>query len=183
MISLPELVVKNILAWISLTFFSLIVNLLAFPLAPVIAFISLNNEVPSVFNWWMTPDNEIDGDEGHRARWPDNSTNWDRLKRRVAWLWRNRSYGFDYDVCGRVIGDNLTTYGDVLVSDRTPVSGYLFQWDEKGTWAFYLVKPYSFKKDRCIRIRLGWKIDNTRIGYHDKNMMATSVSITKKYGK
>ena len=40
---------------------------------------------------------------------------------------------------------------------------------------FYLIYRYPFKKDKCLRIRLGWKLDDTVVGSDKMMMIATSI--------
>ena len=174
---------SNILLWGFLFIFSMIVNLMSFPLSPIIALLSLpKDKVPKIFNWWMTHDNPIDGDSGHLERWPGDTT-WIKFKRRTAWLWRNKGYSFDYYVTGRVIGNHLTTHGDPMVSDRPLTKGVLFQYDENNTWEFYLIYPYPIKAQKCLRLRFGWKLDDLKVGTGERMMMATSIGIWKSYVK
>lgn len=177
------MLLKTILLWMFLFVFSMTINLLSFPLSPIIALISLpNDKVPAIFNWWMTHDNPIDGDEGHLERWPGDTT-WIKFKRRTAWLWRNKGYGFDYYLTGRPIGNYLITYGDPNVSDRPLTAGSMFQFDENGTWEFYLIYPYPIKAQKCLRLRFGWKLDDRKAGTGERMMMATSIGIWKSYVK
>jgi hypothetical protein len=137
----------------------------------------------------MTHDNSIDGDKGHINRWNNSfitkylSRN-DKLFiyiRRVAWLWRNKGYTFDYKYSGCMIGNTLITYGDPLVSDNSGISGTLFQYNENGNWEFYFIHQYSFNSRKCLRIRLGWKLDDTKLGTDTKMMLATSIGIYKSF--
>ena len=59
--------------------------------------------------------------------------------------------------------------------------GVLFQYNENGIWEFYLIYRYPFKKDKCLRIRLGWKLDDTVIGSDKMMMIATSIGIWKSF--
>ena len=178
----PMLLVK-VVTWIPLFLLSMLINVLSLVLAPFIAYISLGNsgtkQVPAYLAWFMTHDNTIDGDEGHLARWPGD-TKWIRFKRRVAWLWRNKGYTFDYDVCGEKIKHDIMSYGDTGTTDHGQ-AGWLFQFDSEYTWEFYLIYRYPFKQDKCLRIRFGWKIDE---GKEDdtKAMLATSIGIWKTFG-
>lgn len=173
----------RIVEWIPLFLMSMLINVGALVFAPIIAYISLGNNgtrrVPIFFSWFMTHDNPIDGDEGHMARWPGN-TKWARFKRRVAWLWRNKGYAFDYDVCGEKIKHDIMSYGEEGTTDQGK-PGWLFQFDSNYTWEFYLVYRYPFKQDKCLRVRFGWKIDE---GSEDntKAMLATSIGIWKSFG-
>lgn len=174
----------NIIWWCIAFILSNIINLLAYLLGPLIAFLSLYDKkklVPKVFSWFMTHDNPIDGDEGHRRRWYRSNTKLDVFLRRTAWLWRNKGYTFDYKYLGKNIGNTLTNYGNPEVSDSPLTEGYLFQYDENGTWEFYLVHPYPFGNKKCLRLRFGWKIADGEVGTGARMMIATSIGIYKSY--
>lgn len=181
--TLPKNVYKNILLWAVLYIASMIVNILAFPFGVVIALISVifgEDKIPSIFNWWLTHDNPIDGDEWHIERWNKKDTKWYVFLRRTAWLWRNKGYQFDYRYLGKPIGNTLINYGDPLTSDQGR-EGILFQYDENGTWEFYLVKRYPFNLNKCLRLRFGWKIDDLRVGTGERMMIATSIGLWKSF--
>ena len=169
----------SIVQWVFLFIASMIINLLSLILGPFIALYSLYKPVPKWLNWFLTHDNDIDGDQDHLQRWTGESK-WKKFLRRTAWLWRNKGYTFDYDVCGRIIGNTLVNKGDPETSDAKK-AGYIFQYDENGTWEYYLVKPYSFKKDKCLRLRFGWKIADGLVGTGSKMMLATSIGIWKDF--
>lgn len=171
----------NLLIYPILYILSLIVDLLAYPMALIIATVSLYTpKLPKVFNIWLTHDNPIDGDEGHLQRHPDSSTKFAIWKRRIAWLWRNKGYTFDYKYLGRNIGNTLTNYGNPETTDYG-IEGKIFQFDENGVWEFYLIKRYFFNKNKCLRIRLGWKLDDTKVSTNERMMLATSIGLWKSF--
>ena len=169
----------SIVQWVFLFIASMIINFLSIILAPFIAIYSLYKPVPKWLNWFLTHDCGIDGDPDHLQRWAGESK-WKKFLRRTAWLWRNKGYTFDYDVCGRILGNTLVNKGDPETSDAKK-AGYIYQYDENGTWEYYLVKPYSFKKDKCLRLRFGWKIADGLVGTGSKMMLATSIGIWKDF--
>lgn len=174
--------IKNLVLFIPLFIISTVVSLLSYPLGPIIALFSLTNKegnVPKVFTPWLTHDNPIDGDQWHLERWPGDTT-FIKFKRRTAWLWRNKGYWFDYYYLGRPIGKCLINHGNPNTSDQG-CEGVLFQYNENGIWEFYLIYRYPFKKDKCLRIRLGWKLDDTVIGSDKMMMIATSIGIWKSF--
>ena len=144
----------RILVFPLLFIISMAVNILALVLAPAIALISIYTDVPRVFNFLLTHDNPIDGDEGHLSRWTTKDDFKTKFLRRTAWLWRNKGYSFDYYQLGCPIGNHLVTHGDPATSSEGH-QGWLFQYNEYGYFEFYLVKPYSFNKNKCLRVRLG----------------------------
>lgn len=183
LLELPKKVYTMMVFWAMVYIVSMSINLLAFPLSPVIALISLftgRDNIPAVFNWWLTHDNHIYGDEGHLVRWPLDGSKWTDFKRRTAWLWRNKGYQFDYQYLGRPIGHHLTNHGNPNTSSEG-TAGWLFQYDEHGTWEFYLVWVYPFNQDKCLRIRFGWKLDDLSVGTGRRMMLATSIGIWKTF--
>ena len=87
---------------------------------------------------------------------------WRGYLNRVGWLRRNRLYGLkrflavDYTDC-----TTRKFRGDPAISDKHKIAGWLFvtaRCHTKKLEAFewYSVTPYT--KNRCLRVRLGWKI-------------------------
>jgi hypothetical protein len=100
----------------------------------------------------VTPDNPITGDEGHEARWAGRS----EYMKKVAWLWRNRAFGFAAGVLkATTIGPVLTT-GSPAVSNRPLVEGVVLRETPEGYWQWYCVRKMPWGK--CLRVNLGWKL-------------------------
>ena len=163
--------VKSFFVWLVFVVCEVVLSLLAYPLSPIISFCSLvfpETKYPKLYSFWfwiwLTHDNTMDGDEGHIKRWP-LCDNWIiTFLRRTAWMWRNKAYNASYWWFGRVITGKLHQKGNHCVGNRPLVRGWSFEYDDKGTWEFYVVQPVSFSKKKAFRIRLGWKIPD----YHDK---------------
>ena len=178
--------IKELIIWCFSFIISNVVNLLAFPLAPVIALFSLKDDeksIPKIFHWWLTDDNPIDGDEGHWLRHPEDGKTFTKFKRRTAWLWRNKGYTFDTKYLSRKIGSVFFVKGKTEVGDTPVRDGYSFAVDENGVWQFYLIFKYPFAKGKCLRLRFGWKI---RLPLNDtsinrEQMIATSIGLWKSY--
>ncbi|AOY00090.1 hypothetical protein [Jeongeupia sp. USM3] len=144
--------------WFYLAPIDFLVGLLAFPLAPLIVLITSPAGISPHWCWpWLTHDNPIDGDAGHWARWPDNGMRWRRYCRRVAWLWRNRGYGFSYCVCGLDAVGPVRWRGNPAVSD-TPLSAGWCWATCNGGWMFYAMWPWWRSRQRGTRVYLGWKL-------------------------
>nr|DAK88624.1 MAG TPA: Envelope protein [Caudoviricetes sp.] len=131
----------------------------------VVLFADKDGWLPSWLWWWQTPDNPIDGDAGHLARWGISTAPLTTYVRRVAWLWRNCGYGFNIDVLGfhHQAGDVKEVYGDPAVGDTSGVSGVcrwkVYRAGKPVCWQFYYVKHYRiFGVWKCVRIGAGWKI-------------------------
>ena len=89
------------LKWLALMPASFIMAIIGRLLAPILPFFvdKETHRLPNWLSWFATDDNDADGDQGHRERWPGTDS-WSTYKRRVAWLLRNVCYGFDIQVCG-----------------------------------------------------------------------------------
>ena len=141
---------------------NLVLTLLAVLLAPVFPLFSIQKEwwcnnhsyraigpvLPSWLNWFMTPDNTLDGDATFQTFFPPNY--WSK----VHWLWRNPAYSFGlryldvpYDVY--FLGDNTIKDNDNAKAGWCLVHA-------NGLFQFTLVLPIGFS--RCIYINLGWNI-------------------------
>ena len=106
----------------------------------------------------------MDGDRGHRERWPKDGAFW-TYARRVAWLLRNCAYGFNIAVIGfkHKDGDIKEVIGDERVGDKTGVSGkckwLVYRNGKLVAFQHYYVKHYKiFGVWKCIRAGCGWKI-------------------------
>ena len=129
-----------------------IVCLLAFPLAPIIALfadgqgdVTLSDKNP--LRLWLTPDNPIEGDSGHFDRWAGFVAAHPKIGmyiQRVAWLWRNKAYGWRWTV--------FSTFHPGIwfaTTSRNPI---------KARWMLYVIWP-TFS-GRCLRVYLGWKLQS-----------------------
>lgn len=141
--------------------FSMVLMLISIPLAPLLVLIAGNNDrLPGFLNWFQTQDADLDGDEG----WWDVESHpviisLPRYLRRVLWLWRNPSDGFDYRVAARLsFIEKYKVYGNPEIRNRPYPGrgGWCFAVAGKW-WMFYLVMPYG-SSGRCLRIYLGWKL-------------------------
>lgn len=167
--------------WLLLAPLDLLVSLLAFPLAPFIVLCTGAGGIAMAWAWpWLTPDNPIDGDPGHWVRWSDNGTHWRRFCRRVAWLWRNRGYGFSYRVCGRNISGPTHFWGNRRVSDNPMVAGWCWAYNS-GAWELYGFIPWWPSTKRGLRVRLGWKIPLSVDKPSERVMLVTHINPVKGY--
>lgn len=111
--------------------------------------------------WFGTYDNPPQGDRKWLREHPE-LTGWSGYLNRAGWIRRNRLYGLkrwlavDYTDC-----TTRKYRGNPAISDKYRIAGWLFvtaRCHSKKLRAFewYSVTPYS--KNRCLRVRLGWKI-------------------------
>ena len=131
------------LRWLLLLPVMIAVTILTFPMAFVLPFFAQYREgwhdngniygygfyLPTWLNWFQTPDNSLDGDEGWqtlhwqwRFKFPPKIATWIG---RFGWLLRNpgQGYGVHY-----LVGDPITgTYtGNLAVNDSPGVEGQCF---------------------------------------------------------
>lgn|SRR3990167_3623577 len=143
----------KIALWIVLLIPYILAHLLAYPLAPIIALLD-EQTAKELFWWFLTPDNPMTGDAGHELRWAGKPVYF----KKVAWLWRNRAYGFMVNSLMRAkSGGMILTQGNPEVRNSpTLIEGTVIRYTPNGYWQFYLVKR-SFK-NKCLRVNLGWKL-------------------------
>ncbi len=111
--------------------------------------------------WFGTYDNPPQGDR----KWLREHlelTGWRGYLNRVGWMRRNRLYGLKRKLS--VTHSVCTTRkfrGNPAISDKYRVPGWLFvtarcHSGKLQAFEWYSVTPY--RRDRCLRVRLGWKI-------------------------
>jgi len=154
--------IKYILLWpidTFMTIFSLIVS----PILPLFAREDIpGGNLPKWLSWFETPDNPLDGDQGHRDRHVKSSKYWQR----TCWLARNRCYNFTIDVIGFTLEPNdvITIEGDILTGNRPIHSGYIMRRVVgKDAFQYYRVHQWGFNPEKCMRINVGWKLWNRRV--------------------
>ena len=158
------------LKWLALmpaSFFMSVVGRLFAPVLPLFA--DKDGWLPKWLWWFQTPDNPIDGDAGHRERWPSN-TAFGTYTRRVAWLLRNVCYGFDSTVTGvkQMPGDVLIEKGNTQASDTNGISGSCWRELRRDgkliAFHWYYILHYEWLGHTpCVRISLGWKLWNPAV--------------------
>jgi hypothetical protein len=141
---------------------SLLITLVAVLLAPVMPIFTvqkegwLNNQstwgvgprLPTWLNWFMTPDNSLDGDATFRELFPP--CYWSK----VHWLWRNPAYSF---ALRYLVPPYETSYaGDKTIKDNDNAKVGWCKVNANGLFQFTSVTPIGFS--RCIYINLGWNV-------------------------
>jgi len=142
---------------------SLLITLIAIILAPVMPLFAteqlgwLDNgskfgvgpRLPKWLNWFMTPDNSLDGDATFQQI--NGISYWSKVK----WLWRNPAYSFAL----RYINSPYTTsvYGDPTIKDNDAAKeGWCLVY-ANGLFQFRTVTRI-FNTSRCIYCNFGWNI-------------------------
>jgi hypothetical protein len=141
---------------------SLLLTLVAVLLAPVMPIFAVQKEwwcdnhsyvaigpvLPNWLNWFMTPDNTLDGDATfHRLNSPSY---WSQVK----WLWRNPAYSFGL----RNLSNPYYTKvrGDKTIKDNDNAKAGWCLVNANGLFQFTSVTPIGFS--RCIYVNFGWNI-------------------------
>lgn len=180
------------LKWLLMVPAMLIVSALTFPLALVLPFFVEKREglqdnstktgmgwyLPSWLNWFQTPDNSIDGDEG----WRTEHWQW-RFKfpaqiatylGRLGWLWRNPGYGFGVVYLADFEHNIEATYaGNRQVNDSPGVEGYCLV-KARDLFQFVYVKRLSANK--CLYCNFGWNIKGLLDGNKDRHIATFAFS-------
>ena len=141
---------------------SLLLTLVAVILAPVMPIFAVQKMwwcdnhsykavgpvLPIWLNWFMTPDNTLDGDATFQKL--NGISYWSKVK----WLWRNPAYSF-------ALRYLTAPYNPVVKGDRTikdndnAKAGWLFA-TVNGLFQFVCVLPIGFS--RCVYCNFGWNI-------------------------
>lgn len=148
--------------YIALVLPSLLLTLVAILLAPIMVLFTVQKEwwcdnhsyravgpvLPNWLNWFMTPDNTLDGDAAFKNLNPPSYLS------KVKWLWRNPAYSF---ALRYLTPEYVTkTYGDITIKDNDNAkAGWCFV-KANGLFQFRLVLPIGFK--RCIYCNFGWNV-------------------------
>ena len=141
---------------------SLLLTLLALILAPVMVLFTqqkdgwLDNHsvwgigprLPTWLNWFMTPDNSLDGD--YTFQQINGRSYWSKVK----WLWRNPAYSFALKYLNSPYSTEC--YGDPTIKDNDNAkAGWCFV-KANGLFQFTWIAPIGFS--RCVRFTGGWNI-------------------------
>jgi hypothetical protein len=141
---------------------SLLITLLAVILAPVLPLFATQQDgwldnhsvwgigprLPKWLNWFMTPDNSLDGDATFQQI--NGKSYWAKVK----WLWRNPAYSFAL----RYLHNPYYTkvQGDSTIKDNDNAKAGWCLVHANGLFQFTSVTPIGYS--RCIYINLGWNI-------------------------
>ena len=141
---------------------SLLLTLVAVVFAPVMPAFAVQKEwwldnhsrrgigpvLPSWLNWFMTPDNSLDGDATFERLNPPSY--WSKVK----WLWRNPAYSFGLRYLSGVYWTSWQ--GDKTIKDNDNAKAGWCLVHANGLFQFTSVTPIGFS--RCIYVNLGWNI-------------------------
>lgn len=151
--------------WFLFLPFDTLAGLLAFPLAPLIALfadgeggVTLGKR--NILRLWLTPDNPIEGDRKHFARWASLVSKYPKAGlyvQRVAWLWRNKAYGWSWNVFQTELKEGQKTWS-YRNSDDTVWLATTSMNPFTARWMAYLYVPSFGKKH--LRVYCGWKMQS-----------------------
>jgi len=160
--------------WLALAPLCVIAELLAVILAPFLALlVGDGDHLPRRLAWLDTPDNPTWGDAGHCKRW----AGWPRYVQTVAWLLRNRAYGFKLGPLGCPVQPYFLVAGDLSIKNRNDAkAGYLFLSGDLHHWYSKVIAPIGF--NYCIQLAFGWQLDAPING---RNLYMISPRITRFY--
>ena len=143
---------------------SLVLTLIALILAPIMVLLKVKKlwwcdnhsyqavgpVLPSWLNWFMTPDNTLDGDATFQTIFPPGQW-WSQ----VHWLWRNPAYSFAL----RYLTSPYETkvYGDKTIKDNDNAKEGWCIVKVNGLFQFVLVRRIG-STSRAIYINVGWNI-------------------------
>jgi hypothetical protein len=151
------------LIYIALVIISLPINLIAVIFAPIMPAFAVQKDgwllnhsiwgigprLPTWLNWFMTPDNSLDGDETFQQI--NGRSYWSKVK----WLWRNPAYSFAL----RYLNNPYYTKvrGDKTIKDNDNAKeGWCFVY-ANGLFQFRSVTRI-FNTSRCIYCNFGWNV-------------------------
>ena len=141
---------------------SLVITLLSLVIAPVLPLFAVQKlwwcdnhnyqavgpVLPSWLNWFMTPDNTLNGDATFQNL--NGISYWSKVK----WLWRNPAYSFALRYLNAPYATSVA--GDPTIKDNDNAkAGWCFV-HANGLFQFTLVAPIGFS--RCFYCVFGWNI-------------------------
>lgn len=142
---------------------SLVLTLIAVLTAPIMPIFTVQKEwwldnhskrgigpvLPTWLNWFMTPDNSLDGDATFEKLNPPSY--WSKVK----WLWRNPSYSFAL----RYLNNPYYTkvLGDPTIKDNDNAKEGWCLVRANGLFQLRIVKRL-FGSSRCLYCNFGWNV-------------------------
>ena len=150
------------LTYIVLVPISLVITLLALIISPILPLFATQQDgwldnhakwgvgprLPKWLNWFMTPDNSLDGDATFESI--NGISYWSKVK----WLCRNPAYSFGLRYLNNPYYTQVS--GDKTIKDNDNAKAGWCLVHANGLFQFTSVTPIGFS--RCIYVNLGWNI-------------------------
>lgn len=136
-----------------------IVAIVAMIIAPILPMFAIGkDELPSWLSWFQTPDASIDGDSAFQDKQKNPFIqSLPGYIRRVFWLWRNPSYGFDWSIMAtKPLAEGASILGDHNCSRELGKTTWVYVKCGK-YWQYKIYVKYPLLK-HCFGINLGWNI-------------------------
>jgi hypothetical protein len=182
-----------VVTWLVFCILDLCLEIVALLITPFLCLFTANGW-PKWGGWFWTYDNPPQGDGGFQAKrapYVPAVTAWERYFNRVAWLYRNPTYGFSRLLgvpfergckveIARKVGNGIN------ISDKYRRAGYYLAIcrdvdDIPIAFEFYMVLPWS--DTQCLRVRLGWKIMSDKFTELRFAPLVHMVNPLKSYGE
>jgi hypothetical protein len=169
--------------WPLLALASLLVHLTGYLVSPIaLLFCEPEDEHLPWWAWpWDNPQDGINGDGDSTWGWrgPEHANGREReYWWRLMWLYRNAGYGFAERSGARLLNTPVAVGPDV--SDQSGVEGVrrvtvraIVAGSYRNAWELYIIWRWP-GTSRCVRIRLGWKLNGCDCG--DNAILVVSFS-------
>lgn len=109
---------------------------------------AIGPRLPKWLNWFMTPDNSLDGDATFQSI--NGISYWAKVK----WLWRNPAYSFELRYLNAPFTASYT--GDNTIRDNDNAKAGWCLVHANGLFQYTLIAPIGFS--RCFMVNLGWNV-------------------------
>ena len=154
---------------------NLIVAAMAWILAPILPMLASDaGWLPRWLWWFQTPDAPVDGDDGWRDKSKHPIVNkLPRYIRRVLWLYRNPSYGFNWTVlASKPLPARWSCKGRLDCDRSLGVSSWVYINCGK-YWQLRVYLKYPFI-NYCAQLNIGWNM-------HEMCVKGTQEGVRAKY--
>lgn len=136
-----------------------------------------SQRLPTLFKWWDVGDEYdtrygINGDLPYQYNW-DKKSKWSIYRMRYNWLALRNPVNY---LKVRVLGQKITRVNGKLKMEQSPGGVTIGDWYSPGyvkrnyvespdvnISEYYLIWVWPFKKDKCVRIRIGHKIGDGEV--------------------
>ena len=145
-----------IIKWVAFLPVFFLSSIAAWAVSPLAPFFAHDFSLKGTWLWWSTtPNTNLLGDPDHRKKWEGRSV----YLQQVTWILRNPSVNFQREVLGvDVHPDDDYHQKHTPLSDGGEIKFETIRRDGKLiAWMYFALVPWFFRKDKAVRILLGWK--------------------------